>query len=97
LPPSIIFSYLILVGAYIANKEASRWTGGEMKLRPGQLFVFLWWFNLLLMFILAFFLKDLNLHVSPIVKSIAYDVTGGLIISEVSKILKLRANMRSSS
>jgi len=90
---SMVFSYLVLLAAYIAGKEAGRWNGISMTARPGQIFVYIWWLNLLTMFILSFFFPVLE--VSYQIKNLTYDVTGGLIASELSKIFVLRSAKKS--
>lgn len=87
MPQSMVFSYLLLLGAYIAGKEANRWGGIKMRHRPGQFFVYIWWLNLLVMFIVSFFM---DLEMVSQIKNISYEVTGGLIISEISKIFQAR-------
>lgn len=86
----LVYGYLILLSAYIANKEANRWNDIEMQPRSGQFFVYLWWLNLLTMYILSFSIQ--SLEVSSSVQNITYDITAGLIISEISKILKIKYN-----
>ena len=61
---AMVTSYLILLGVYIVHKETSRWTGVKLNIRPGELFVYVWWISLLAMLITSFF-TDLEVS-SPI-------------------------------
>lgn len=79
---ALVTSYLILLGVYIIHKETSRWTGVKLNIRPGELFVYVWWVTLLAMFLIGFFV---NLEVSYPIRQIAYEVLGAFLLSEVSK------------
>lgn len=79
---ALVTSYLILLGVYIVHKETSRWTGVKLNIRPGELFVYVWWISLLAMFLIGFFA---NIKVSPPIRHLAYEVLGAFLISEVSK------------
>ena len=78
----MVASYLVLLGAYIIHKETSRWTGVKLSIRPGELFVYVWWISLLAMLLISFFT---NLVVSSPIRSLAYEVLGAFLLSEVSK------------
>lgn len=79
---ALVTSYLILLGVYIVHKETSRWTGVKLNIRPGELFVYIWWISILAMFIIGFFA---NISVSSPIRHLAYEVLGAFLISEVSK------------
>ncbi len=79
---AIVSSYLILLGVYIVHKETSRWTGVKLNIKPGELFVYIWWISLLAMLIIGFFT---NREVSPPIRSLAYEVLGAFLLSEISK------------
>lgn len=79
---ALVTSYLILLGVYIIHKETSRWTGVKLNIRPGELFVYVWWVTLLAMFLIGFFV---NLEISYPIRQIAYEVLGAFLLSEVSK------------
>ncbi|MEK7138975.1 MAG: hypothetical protein AAB799_02235 [Patescibacteria group bacterium] len=78
----MVTSYLILLGVYIIHKEASRWTGVKLNIKPGELFVYVWWVTLLAMFLIGFFT---HLEVSYPIRQVAYEVLGAFMLSEVSK------------
>lgn len=79
---ALVTSYLILLGVYIVHKETSRWTGVKLNIKPGELFVYVWWVSLLAMFLIGFFA---HLEVSLPIRHLAYEVLGAFLISEVSK------------
>lgn len=79
---ALVTSYLILLGVYIVHKETSRWTGVKLNVKPGELFVYVWWISLLTMFLIGFFA---HLEVSPPIRHLAYEVLGAFLISEISK------------
>ena len=79
---ALVTSYLVLLGVYIVHKETSRWTGVKLNVRPGELFVYVWWISLLAMFLIGFFA---HLEVSPPIKHLAYEVLGAFLLSEISK------------
>jgi len=79
---ALVTSYLVLLGVYIVHKETSRWTGVKLNVRPGELFVYVWWISLLAMFLIGFFAQ---LEVSPPIKHLAYEVLGAFLLSEISK------------
>jgi len=78
----MVTSYLILLGVYIIHKETSRWTGVKLNIKPGELFVYVWWVTLLAMFIIGFFT---HLETSYPIRQVAYEVLGAFLLSEVSK------------
>lgn len=79
---ALVTSYLILLGVYIVHKETSRWTGVKLSIRPGELFVYVWWISLLAMLLIGFFAhKD----VSPPIRFLSYEVLGAFLLSEISK------------
>src|SRR3990167_6036385 len=80
----IVTSYLILLGVYIIHKETSRWTGVKLNIRPGELFVYVWWISLLAMSLLGSFLR---LEVSSPIRFLSYEVLGAFLLSEISKNL----------
>lgn len=82
LSEAMVTSYLILLGVYIVHKETSRWTGVKMGIKPGELFVYVWWISLLLMLLIGFFL---NRETSPSVRFLSYEVLGAFLLSEISK------------
>ena len=79
---ALVSSYLILLGVYIVHKETSRWTGVKLNIKPGELFVYVWWISLLAMLILGFFLHR---EVSPSIRFLSYEVLGAFLLSEISK------------
>ena len=79
---ALVTSYLILLGVYIIHKETSRWTGVKLSIKPGELFVYVWWISLLAMLILGFFLHR---EVSPPIRFLTYEVLGAFLLSEISK------------
>ena len=79
---ALVTSYLILLGVYILHKETSRWTGVKLSIKPGELFVYVWWISLLAMLILGFFLHR---EVSPPIRYLTYEVLGAFLLSEISK------------
>ncbi|MBI2065284.1 MAG: hypothetical protein HYT62_04490 [Candidatus Yanofskybacteria bacterium] len=79
---ALVTSYLILLGVYIVHKETSRWTGVKLNIKPGELFVYIWWISLLAMLILGFFLHR---EVSPSIRFLSYEVLGAFLLSEISK------------
>lgn len=79
---TVVTSYLILLGVYIVHKETARWTGVKTGIKPGELFVYVWWISLLTMLIIGFFL---NKETSPSVRFLAYEVLGAFLLSEISK------------
>src|SRR3989338_1779198 len=82
LSEAVVTSYLILLGVYIVHKETSRWTGVKLNIKPGELFVYVWWISLLAMLLLGFFAhKD----ISPPIRFLAYEVLGAFLLSEISK------------
>ena len=88
---AMVTSYLILLGVYIVHKETSRWTGVKLNIRPGELFVYVWWISLLSMLIISFFTQ---LEVSSPIRFLAYEVLGAFLLSELSK--SINAYKRSS-
>src|SRR3989344_2273186 len=82
LPDTLVTSYLVFLGVYIIHKETSRWTGVKLNIRPGELFVYVWWVSLLAMLLLGFFIHK---EVSPAVRFLAYEVLGAFLLSEISK------------
>ena len=82
LSEAMVTSYLILLGVYIIHKETSRWTGVKLNIKPGELFVYVWWISLLLMLIMGFFLHR---ETSPSVRFLSYEVLGAFLLSEISK------------
>ena len=78
----LVTSYLILLGVYIIHKETSRWTGVKLSIRPGELFVYVWWVSLLAMFLIGSFV---HLEVSSPIRHLTYEVLGAFLLSEVSK------------
>ena len=79
---AMVTSYLILLGVYIVHKETSRWTGVKMGIKPGELFVYIWWISLLSMLMIGFFTHR---EVSSGVQFLAYEVLGAFLLSEISK------------
>jgi len=79
---ALVTSYLVLLGVYIVHKETSRWTGVKLNVKPGELFVYVWWISLLAMFLIGFFA---HLEVSPPIRHLAYEVLGAFLLSEISK------------
>src|SRR3990167_457974 len=90
LSEAVVTSYLILLGVYIVHKETSRWTGVKLNIKPGELFVYVWWVSLLAMFLIGFFA---DLEVSSPIRHLAYEVLGAFLLSEVSK--SINAHRRS--
>ena len=82
LSEAMVTSYLILLGVYIVHKETSRWTGVKLNIKPGELFVYVWWISLLLMLVIGFFLHR---ETSPTVRFLSYEVLGAFLLSEISK------------
>lgn len=79
---AMVSSYLILLGVYIVHKETSRWTGVKLNIKPGELFVYIWWISLLAMLLLGFFTHK---EVSPSIRFLSYEVLGAFLLSEISK------------
>lgn len=79
---AMVSSYLILLGVYIVHKETSRWTGVKLNIKPGELFVYIWWVSLLVMLLLGFFTRR---EVSPSIRFLSYEVLGAFLLSEISK------------
>ena len=79
---AMVTSYLILLGVYIVHKETSRWTGVKMVIKPGELFVYVWWISLLAMLLIGFFTHQ---EVSSSVQFLTYEVLGAFLLSEISK------------
>jgi len=79
---ALVTSYLILLGVYIIHKETSRWTGVKLNIKPGELFVYVWWISLLAMLIIGFFTHR---EVSPSIRFLTYEVLGAFLLSEISK------------
>lgn len=79
---ALVTSYLILLGVYIIHKETSRWIGVKLNVKPGELFVYVWWVSLLAMFLIGFFAR---LEISPPIRHLAYEVLGAFLLSEISK------------
>ena len=84
LPDTLVTSYLVFLGVYIIHKETSRWTGVKLNIRPGELFVYVWWISLLVMSLLGSFLR---LEVSSPIRFLSYEVLGAFLLSEISKNL----------
>ena len=82
LSEAMVTSYLILLGVYIVHKETSRWTGVKLNIKPGELFVYIWWISLLAMLLIGFFM---NREVSTSVQFLTYEVLGAFLLSEISK------------
>lgn len=82
LSETVVTSYLILLGVYIVHKETSRWTGVKLNIKPGELFVYVWWISLLTMLVIGFFLHR---ETSPTVRFLSYEVLGAFLLSEISK------------
>ena len=79
---ALVTSYLVLLGVYIVHKETSRWTGVKLSIKPGELFVYIWWVSLLAMLLLSFFTHR---EVSPPIRFLSYEVLGAFLLSEISK------------
>ena len=82
-PPAMSAAYGILLGGYIAHKEVLRWTGVTAKVRRGELFVYVWWGMLLLMFFLEY--ATGRFAIPEGMKTLAYEVLGYFVLSEISK------------
>jgi len=82
LSEAVVTSYLILLGVYIVHKETSRWTGVKLNIKPGELFVYVWWISLLAMLLIGFFTHR---DISPPIRFLAYEVLGAFLLSEISK------------
>src|SRR3990167_5972250 len=82
LSEAMVTSYLILLGVYIVHKETSRWTGVKLNVKPGELFVYVWWISLLAMLLLGFFTHR---EVSPSIRFLTYEVLGAFLLREISK------------
>ena len=82
LSEAMVTSYLILLGVYIVHKETSRWTGVKLNIKPGELFVYVWWISLLTMLLIGFFTHR---EISPSVQFLSYEVLGAFLLSEISK------------
>jgi hypothetical protein len=79
---AMVTSYLILLGVYIVHKETSRWTGVKLSIKPGELFVYIWWISLLTMLFIGFFTHT---EISPPIRHLTYEVLGAFLVSEISK------------
>ena len=84
IPTAMEAGYTILLGAYILHKEAGRWAGIAMKLRKGELFVYIWWSVFLAMFLMEYFSRG-AISMPENMPGIAYKVLGYFIFSEISK------------
>lgn len=82
-PASLGAGYTILLGSYIAHKEVLRWSGLSPKIRRGELFVYLWWSMLLLMYVLQYAVGQWA--VPEGMNMLAYEVLGYFIVTEISK------------
>jgi len=78
----IVTSYLILLGVYIIHKETSRWTGVKLSVKPGELFVYVWWISLLAMVLISFFTHR---EISHPIRYLTYEVLVAFLLSEMSK------------
>ena len=84
-PPSMVAGYGVLLGAYIAHKEALRWTGITAKVRRGEFFVYIWWGILLTMYVFQYAFG--KWVVSDGMNTLAYEVLGYFVVTEISKSL----------
>ena len=82
LSEAMVTSYIILLGVYIVHKETSRWTGVKMGIKPGEMFVYVWWISLLSMLLIGFFAHR---EVSPAVQFLAYEVLGHFFLAKYPK------------
>ena len=89
----IVSSYLMLLSVYIIHKETSRWTGVKLNVRPGELFVYVWWISLLAMVLINFFTHR---EISPSIRYLTYEVLGAFLLSEISKSLNAYKKSRNS-
>lgn len=88
IPPSMSAGYIVLLGAYIAHKEVLRWSGVTGKIRRGELFVYIWWGTLLVMYVLQYLVGSWS--VPDGLNILAYEVLGYFVLTEVSKSLNAR-------
>jgi hypothetical protein len=82
-PPAMVAGYTILLGSYIGHKELIRWMGIELKVKRGELFVYIWWGSFLLMFLVQYWTG--NNHLPEDIPMVPYEVLGYFLLSEASK------------
>jgi len=82
-PETMAVGYTILLGAYVAHKEVSRWADIETRVRRGELFVYIWWGMFLAMFLASIFRE--GYYVPSNMPTLSYEVLGLFIFTEISK------------
>lgn len=86
LTPSMANAYIALLAAYAASKEVGRWTRTPKTERMGELFVYLWWTLLLIMFS-AQFLFPTSYKLPLEMMTICLQILGIFFGSEASKLI----------
>jgi hypothetical protein len=82
-PPAMAAGYTILLGSYIGHKELIRWMGIELKVKRGELFVYIWWGSFLLMFLVQYWTGTYELPKD--IPMVPYEVLGLFLLGEASK------------
>lgn len=85
-PKFFAMSYMMLLSTYIIHKEVGRWTNLKVTMRPGEIFVYIWWISLFLMLIIQFFTQE-RFELPKEMTSISYEVILAFIIADVSKAI----------
>jgi len=94
IPPAMAAGYIILLGSYIAHKELIRWMGIELKVKRGELFVYIWWGSFLLMFLTQYLTG--NYYLPEHLPMIPYEVLGYFLLSEASKAVLIWKKLKKS-
>ncbi|OHA46622.1 MAG: hypothetical protein A3A80_02030 [Candidatus Terrybacteria bacterium RIFCSPLOWO2_01_FULL_44_24] len=84
-PHTIQAGYIVLLGAYIVHKETLRWTGVAPRVRRGEIFVYIWWGTLLIMFIASYLTPRWNVPES--MTALCYETLAYFLFTEFSKAL----------
>ena len=87
-PHAMQAGYIVLLGGYIAHKEVLRWMDVPNKERRGEIFVYIWWGTLLIMFVTSYLW--VRWDVPDSITTICYEVLGYLVFTEVSKAINMR-------
>lgn len=89
LTSSMANAYLALLGAYAASKEVGRWTNTPRADRMGELFVYLWWSLLLIMFVVQY-LFSTSYKLPSEMMNICPKILGIFFATETSKLVNLK-------
>ena len=82
-PAAMTAGYVVLLGTYIAHKEVLRWTGIAAHIHRGEIFVYIWWGALLVMFLVEYSWGTFRIPEG--MTTLAYEVLGYFLVTEVSK------------